>query len=163
MKTASRAWRDVLVRSSKSRKRHSQATVRRYYLKWRQEHELPLRCDNPECVFFKSELCWNGKCLPPILDHQNGNRFDNTPANLRFLCPNCDAQLDTRGGSNRGRVIESREDGYKLRNPDGPDGSIIVGESGVAGGNSTATAVGVGKLSEPKSAQRWTAALCSKF
>ena len=139
-----RGWRNVLVLRTK---RHSQATVRRYYLQWRQEKELPLRCDNPECLFYTSELWWNGKRLPPILDHQNGNRFDNTPANLRFLCPNCDAQLATRGGANRGRVVELVEGGYTLRNP---DGSISVGRSGVAGSTSTATAVGVGKLSEPE-------------
>jgi hypothetical protein len=52
-------------------------------------------------------LVWNYKKLPLTLDHKNGVNSDDRPANLRFLCPNCDAQLPTRGGANRGRVQKS--------------------------------------------------------
>jgi hypothetical protein len=83
---------------------------------------------------------WNGKSLPLILDHREGNRFDNTPANLRLLCPNCDAQLTTRGGANRGRVVEVVEGGYTLRNA---DGSTIEASTGEAVGASAATAAGM--------------------
>jgi hypothetical protein len=42
--------------------------------------------------------------LKPILDHQEGVNADNRPHMLRLLCPNCDAQLPTRGGGNKGKV-----------------------------------------------------------
>ena len=135
-------WREVLVISPKKR---SQTTVRRHYLRWREEQGKPVRCDNSECQFHASALIWNGKNLPLILDHQNGNRCDNTPVNLRLLCPNCDAQLATRGGANRGRVIETVDGGYTLRNR---DGSTIVARAGKIAGSSTVHGVGVAIHSE---------------
>jgi hypothetical protein len=92
----------------------NQATVRRHYLKWREQQKLPLRCDNEACTFHSQPLEWNGKRLPLILDHKNGNRLDNSPGNLRLLCPNCDSQLPTRGGANRGRVEVATENSYIL-------------------------------------------------
>ena len=64
-------------------------------------------------------LRWMGLVLPLILDHVNGNNRDNTPSNLRYLCPNCDSQLATRGGANRGRVLEAVEGKYVLLSRDG--------------------------------------------
>lgn len=48
----------------------------------------------------KCELCgtgeeWNGKKLSLILDHINGDNTNYTLENLRIICPNCDATLDT--------------------------------------------------------------------
>jgi hypothetical protein len=43
---------------------------------------------------------WNDKPLVLQVDHCNGNRFDNRPENLRFLCPNCHSQTDTFGVAN---------------------------------------------------------------
>jgi hypothetical protein len=85
----------------------SQSTVRRHYLRWRDEHNLPVRCDNPDCVFYSNPLVWNGQPLKPILDHKDGNNSDNRPEMLQLLCPNCDSQLPTRGGSNKGRIEKS--------------------------------------------------------
>jgi hypothetical protein len=84
----------------------SAGTVRRAYLRWRQQQEpaLPERCDNPECQFHTGPLVWNGQALKLTLDHANGVNSDNRPDNLRLLCANCDSQLATRGGANRGRV-----------------------------------------------------------
>jgi hypothetical protein len=39
--------------------------------------------------------------------------------NLRYLCPNCDSQLSTRGGANRGRVREAVEGRFVLIQRDG--------------------------------------------
>ena len=38
---------------------------------------------------------WNGKPMTLILDHINGINNDNRLENLRFVCSNCDCQLDT--------------------------------------------------------------------
>lgn len=35
---------------------------------------------------------WNGLPIVLEVDHINGNPHDNTPANVRFLCPNCHSQ-----------------------------------------------------------------------
>ena len=49
------------------------------------------------------ELCgqdetWRGKRMGLILDHANGVRDDNRLENLRIVCPNCAATLDTHCG-----------------------------------------------------------------
>ena len=89
-------------------------TIRRHYERWRQEQGLPTRCDIPVCTLYSPPFIWNGKVLKPILDRVSGNRFDNRPVNLRFLCPNCDSQLSTRGGGNKGRVIDVGERKFTL-------------------------------------------------
>lgn len=119
-------WRDVLVVSTK--KRH-QGTLRAHYLAYRREQGMPeYRCDNRECPFYTEPLEWNGAPLPLILDHVEGNRFDNHPLSLRLLCPNCNSQQPTDGGKNRGRVLWIVEGpGYGLRKP---DGGIIAAATG---------------------------------
>lgn len=46
---------------------------------------------------------WNGEHISLILDHINGINNDNRLKNLRILCPNCNATLETHGGKNRNR------------------------------------------------------------
>jgi hypothetical protein len=51
------------------------------------------------------ELCgqgeeWMGKKMSLILDHINGVYNDNRIKNLRIVCPNCNATLDTHCGKN---------------------------------------------------------------
>lgn len=43
---------------------------------------------------------WRGKKFSLILDHINGINNDNRIENLRVLCPNCNATLDTHCGKN---------------------------------------------------------------
>jgi hypothetical protein len=70
-------------------------------------------------MFHTGELVWNGKALPLIVDHVDGNRNNNRSDNLRLLCPNCDAQSDTRGGKNARRIQNQTETGYEVAHRDG--------------------------------------------
>jgi hypothetical protein len=59
------------------------------------------------------EMCgqtelWMGKKIALILDHINGDRYDNRLENLRILCPNCNASLDTHC-----RGLNVKPDGYE--------------------------------------------------
>ena len=107
----------------------SRDTIRRHYLRWRQQQipPLPERCDNPDCFFHTHPLVWNDKPLKPILDHIDGNNTDNRPKMLRLLCPNCDSQLETRGGANKGR-IEKATGGFAKVNRDGKRHYVLPAE-----------------------------------
>src|SRR4051794_15306632 len=120
------AWRDALRFADT---RTSQSKVRRCYAAYRRETGLPDRCDSESCVFFTKPLLWNGQPLPLIVDHVNGVRHDNSPGNLRYLCPNCDSQLPTRGGANKGRVAIS-SGGYAVKNRDGKTHHTLVADPG---------------------------------
>jgi hypothetical protein len=61
----------------------------------------------------KCELCgqgeiWNGKKMSLILDHINGINNDNRLENLRIVCPNCNATLDTHCGGNK-RLLKKQK------------------------------------------------------
>lgn len=68
-----------------------QSTLRRYYIKL-----FPPQ----ECAICHLPLIWNNKPLTLILDHINGNNRDDRLENLRWVCPNCNSQLDTTGSRN---------------------------------------------------------------
>lgn len=108
----------------------SRDTVRRHYLKWREEQGVPIRCDEPQCQFHSTSLEWNSKPFKPILDHTNGVNSDNRPENLRLLCPNCDSQLiETRGGANRGKT-EKSSGGFSRLKSDGKRAYTMPAEAG---------------------------------
>ena len=106
----------------------NRSTVRRRYAKWREQNGIPIRCDVPQCCFHTEPLIWLGKRLPLILDHKNGNNLDNSPKNLRYLCPNCDSQLSTRGGANRGRLLRAEEGAFVLMERDGTQHYHVIPE-----------------------------------
>jgi hypothetical protein len=52
----------------------------------------------PRCELCGQDNTWRGKRMGLILDHANGVRDDNRLENLRIICPNCAATLDTHCG-----------------------------------------------------------------
>ena len=72
----------------------SQTTLRRWYLK---NNYTPYKCS-----ICGMEPIWQGKELTLILDHINGKNHDDRLENLRWVCPNCNQQLETTGFKNKG-------------------------------------------------------------
>lgn len=52
----------------------------------------------PECELCGQGEIWGGRPMSMILDHINGVRDDHRLENLRMVCPNCAATLDTHCG-----------------------------------------------------------------
>ena len=53
---------------------------------------------------------WNGKPINLEIDHEDGNPYNDSPSNLRWICPNCHSQTPTYRGKNRGNGrVERRE------------------------------------------------------
>lgn len=68
----------------------------------------------------KCEICgigedwFGGSKLVHILDHINGEPYDNRIENLRIVCPNCNSTLETNCGRNKVKKIYDSEKGtYK--------------------------------------------------
>lgn len=54
-----------------------------------------LNIKRPICELCSQDENWQGKRMSLILDHINGDRHDNRIENLRIVCPNCNATLET--------------------------------------------------------------------
>ncbi|HVO53892.1 MAG TPA: hypothetical protein VMT37_05705 [Solirubrobacterales bacterium] len=81
-----RPLREVMVSGS---------TYSRYHLKCRLYAE---GLKQPRCELCGQGDIWRGQAMSMILDHINGIRDDHRLENLRIVCPNCAATLDTHCG-----------------------------------------------------------------
>jgi hypothetical protein len=54
----------------------------------------------PVCEMCGQDEFWRGRRMSLVLDHINGVPDDNRLENLRIVCPNCNATLDTHCGRN---------------------------------------------------------------
>ena len=65
----------------------------------------------------KCEICgiteWNGKIVPLVMDHIDGNSDNNNLENLRLVCGNCDMQLPKYKSNNKGNGRAYRRKRYK--------------------------------------------------
>jgi hypothetical protein len=63
---------------------------------------------HPICELCGQGELWQGRRMSLVLDHVNGVRDDHRLENLRMLCPNCNATLDTHCGRNKPREVPAR-------------------------------------------------------
>lgn len=68
----------------------------------------------PHCCVICKGTKWNDKPIPLTMDHVDGNSTNWNKDNLRLICYNCDAQLETYKNKNRGKGRAYRRDRYKL-------------------------------------------------
>lgn len=64
------------------------------------------------CSICSMSAVWESKPLVLILDHIDGNSDNNNLNNIRLVCPNCDSQLPTFKGRNRGKGRFNRRQRY---------------------------------------------------
>ena len=70
-----------------------QTTLRKWYLKG--------NYSTYECAICGQQPFWNGKKMTLILDHIDGHNKNNILSNLRWVCGNCNTQLETTNGKNK--------------------------------------------------------------
>lgn len=75
-----------------------QKTLRKYYIRGNYSEY--------KCSICGQEPIWNHKPMTLILDHVNGINNDDRIENLRWVCPNCNQQLDTTGSKN---IVKQRD------------------------------------------------------
>lgn len=87
--SSKRTVENIFIKNSTA----DQSTLRRWYKKG---EYTPYKCS-----ICGQEPLWKGKELTLILDHINGEHYDDRLENLRWVCPNCNQQLETTGSRNK--------------------------------------------------------------
>ena len=105
------------------------------------------------CSLCGQDENWNGVKISLILDHINGVYNDNRLENLRIVCPNCNAGLDTHAGKNaKKKEIENKIIDKEIkkvfynegrRKVERPDYEILKNEISENGYSSTGRKYGV--------------------
>lgn len=88
----------IFPKDKKYNKLYRQFAVRTFILK---NNLLPYVCS-----ICGQEPIWQGKPLSLTLDHIDGNKDNWLLDNLRWVCPNCNIQLETHGNNKRIHVEE---------------------------------------------------------
>lgn len=78
----------------------------------RNARKLLIELNNGFCQICKLSE-WQGKPMPLVLDHIDGNSQDGRLTNLRIICNNCDAQTDTYKSKNKGKGRARRRKRYQ--------------------------------------------------
>jgi hypothetical protein len=86
LRLPARSLDEVLVESSTYSRQHVKRRLFKEGLK------------EPVCEMCGQDEMWHGRPMGMILDHINGIRNDHRLENLRIVCPNCAATLDTHCG-----------------------------------------------------------------
>lgn len=68
----------------------------------------------PLCELCGQDEMWRGRPMGLILDHVNGVRDDHRLENLRIVCPNCAATLDTHCGR-KNRIERAEQECLRCR------------------------------------------------
>lgn len=94
--------RELWINKIKERGTYSSTRQGRRYMLYTQSHQC--------------EICgrerWEGEEIPLIADHIDGNPRNHDISNMRLICPNCDAQLPTYKGRNKGNGRYYRRERY---------------------------------------------------
>ena len=115
-----------------------------------------------ECCMCGNNGNWNNKTISLILDHINGINNDNRLNNLRFVCPNCNATLDTHCKGSKGlnpktsKIKKSiRIDRPLSRKVNRPDLDTLLNEVNEIGYSATGRKYGVSDNSIRKWIKRY--------
>lgn len=73
------------------------------------------KSDKYTCTLCGLDDRWNGKIIVLQFDHIDGNYKNNSPQNIRPLCPNCHSQTDTYCNRNMGNGRDIRRERYEKR------------------------------------------------
>lgn len=95
-------WEEKKKRIRKTKQFNTHIEARRY-LKEKYGHV---------CKICKRKT-WQGKPIPLVLDHIDGNSDNWAVSNIRRICANCDAQTDTYKGKNKGNGRHARRERYR--------------------------------------------------
>ena len=123
----------------KKDKKPSQGTIKRKFLQYLKNNRIEQKCCFEDCPTHTMGNSWRGKSLHLIMDHINGNNWDNRLENLRLICPNCNAQLKTHGGKNKKEIEEIFDNGYRTVRKGIQERLHISSGGGVVGGNAEIT------------------------